>query len=181
MKSLWSLRWWFCHALVPSYSEGRTKCMLKVWWLRGYPNPSIWGLEWLQKMESSGSTPFITRSISCSYSYRFLGVFVVTRFPPWPQNIAQYQEFLPLFSLSLPPTWSLLLSNTTCSQSTCEICSISPSQGDSWPPLKPFLLLVLSGSVDYRMIAFYFTANICLWMNTYHVCLSGFGLPPIFF
>ena len=37
----------------------------------------------------------------------------------------------------------------------------------------------LSGTGDYSLVILYFTSNIHFWMSTYHVCLSGSGLPHL--
>lgn len=51
--------------------------------------------------------------------------------------------------------------------------SISLPQGDSSVSLKVFLLFSLSGTVDFRMVIIYFTANIYLKVSINYICHVG--------
>lgn len=86
--------------------------------------------------------------------------------PPSPPHLQSS-----LSVLSPLPTSKLILS-PPMSQSTKEI-SIAPFQGNPWMPPGHSLLPSLSESKDCSMVFFYFRVYIHLWVNTYHVCLSG--------
>lgn len=101
--------------------------------------------------------------------------FYSIRFSHCHTNDLQFYSSLLVLSSSIPLLQpDLPIPIPTCPKSTHKICSISPSQGDSYaPPPESSLLLSFSRSTDCVMVILYFIVNVCLYESKYHVCLSG--------
>lgn len=81
-------------------------------------------------------------------------------------------------SFSLQAVWSLAKVWLTQATSIPPIKSILLHPGRAvWPP--GFSMLILSWSTDYSLVIISLMANVQISVNTYHIYLSGFGLPHL--
>ena len=134
-------------------------------------------------MASPGILFTIARSLIWGQPCGFLGVSLAPGFSLIPK-CALIKMSLSLLSPSvLSPvhpicSFKFLSLHSSCPKFILEISSISPSQGHPCIPLWAlFVIHPLQRLWYWRLVILYFTPYIYLWVSTYHVCLSGSGLP----
>lgn len=88
----------FCAIIAPAHLAVRTDCWLKVIWLGWCPSPMTASLTQFQKMNSSGSVSFISRSPRQGQPCRFQGVSIVLDLPIPSQIPSNFSHFS-----SIPP------------------------------------------------------------------------------
>lgn len=141
---------------------------------------------WLQGEISSGTLSSIARILSWSHSYGFPGAFLAPDFSLTTQysTLSRYCPHHPPF---IPPTTHH--PDYSCSHPPCPPLLFSSPLLYPGHPIYFFipwrfmsflgssLLPRFSGAKVYNLVILFFTSNVHLWLNTYHVCLCWSGLP----